>query len=76
MASSPDLHKGESGGLSELRIVLLGNKQSSPGNTILGREEFKGYTIECVKRQGAVAGRQVTVVRTPERWRYYVQGAL
>ncbi|KAJ8344569.1 hypothetical protein AAFF_G00239650, partial [Aldrovandia affinis] len=71
MASSPDLHKGESGGLSELRIVLLGDEQSSTGNTILGREEFETHTLVCVKRQGAVAGRQVTVVRTPDWWGMY-----
>ncbi|KAJ8403159.1 hypothetical protein AAFF_G00360750, partial [Aldrovandia affinis] len=71
MASSSDLHKGESGGLSELRIVLLGQEKSSTGNTILGREEFERHTIEYVKRQGAVAGRQVTVVNTPEGWLMY-----
>ncbi|XP_069054540.1 uncharacterized protein [Lepisosteus oculatus] len=57
--------------LSEIRIVLLGEEESgksSAGNTILGREEFdtKGVTEECVKRQGEVAGRQITVVDTPD----------
>ncbi|XP_069055167.1 uncharacterized protein [Lepisosteus oculatus] len=57
--------------LSEIRIVLLGGRwsgKSSAGNTILGREEFetKGVTKECVKRQGEVAGRQITVVDTPD----------
>ncbi|XP_069054225.1 GTPase IMAP family member 4-like [Lepisosteus oculatus] len=56
--------------LSEIRIVLLGERlseKSSAGNTILGREEFvtEGVTEECVKREGEVAGRQITVVDTP-----------
>ncbi|KAI1884205.1 hypothetical protein AGOR_G00224030 [Albula goreensis] len=56
--------------LSEFRIVLLGSRmsgKSSAGNTILGREEFESgiRTAQCVKRQGEVAGRQVTVVDTP-----------
>ncbi|XP_067088553.1 GTPase IMAP family member 8-like isoform X2 [Osmerus mordax] len=67
MASGDSLH------LSELRIVLLGGKhagKSSSGNTILGREEFDLRTAaQCVKRQGEVAGRQVTVVDTPGWWR-------
>ncbi|XP_062337027.1 GTPase IMAP family member 8-like [Osmerus eperlanus] len=58
---------------SELRIVLLGGRyagKSSSGNTILGREEFDLRTAaQCVKRQGEVAGRQVTVVDTPGWWR-------
>ncbi|XP_062336427.1 GTPase IMAP family member 8-like [Osmerus eperlanus] len=67
MASGDSLH------LSELRIVLLGGRyagKSSSGNTILGREEFDlRTTAQCVKRQGEVAGRQVTVVDTPGCWR-------
>ncbi|XP_069054220.1 GTPase IMAP family member 9-like [Lepisosteus oculatus] len=56
--------------LSEIRIVLLGERwsgKSSAGNTILGREEFEteGEPQECEKRQGEVAGRQITVVDTP-----------
>ncbi|XP_069054283.1 GTPase IMAP family member 8-like [Lepisosteus oculatus] len=63
--------------LSEIRIVLLGERgsgRSSAGDTILGREEFqtKRGTEECVKRQGEVAGRQVTVVNTPE-WYFSLQ---
>ncbi|XP_042559972.1 GTPase IMAP family member 9-like, partial [Clupea harengus] len=70
---------GESGGdttESDLRIMLLGYRKagkSSSGNTILGREEFDtvGRTAQCVKRQGQVAGRQVTVVDAPGWWRNY-----
>ncbi|MBN3312462.1 GIMA8 GTPase, partial [Atractosteus spatula] len=42
-------------------------RESSAGNTILGREEFdtEGVTEECERRQGEVAGRQITVVDTP-----------
>ncbi|KAL2096884.1 hypothetical protein ACEWY4_006091 [Coilia grayii] len=55
---------------SELRIVLLGYKgfgKSSSANTILGREQFDiaEKTAQCVKGQGIIAGRQVTVVDTP-----------
>ncbi|XP_029544595.2 GTPase IMAP family member 8 [Oncorhynchus nerka] len=64
---------GDSLHLSELRIVLLGSRdagKSSAGNTILGREEFDLRTAaQCVKRQGEVAGRQVTVVDTPGWWK-------
>ncbi|KAI1882382.1 hypothetical protein AGOR_G00250110 [Albula goreensis] len=71
---------GELSRLSELRIVLLGGRwagKSSTGNTILAREEFKtkSHTTECVKKQGAVAGRQVTVVDTPGWHRRYDTGA-
>ncbi|XP_049332417.1 uncharacterized protein LOC107197941 isoform X6 [Astyanax mexicanus] len=55
--------------LSELRIVLLGYRyagKSSAGNTILGRERFEiKRTAQCVKRQGEVAGRHITVVEAP-----------
>uniref|UniRef100_A0A4W4GYS4 AIG1-type G domain-containing protein n=1 Tax=Electrophorus electricus TaxID=8005 RepID=A0A4W4GYS4_ELEEL len=59
---------------SELRIILLGNscsEKSSAGNTILGREEFGSKsTAQCVKRQGKVAGRKITVVDAPGWWIY------
>uniref|UniRef100_A0A3B4DV13 AIG1-type G domain-containing protein n=1 Tax=Pygocentrus nattereri TaxID=42514 RepID=A0A3B4DV13_PYGNA len=64
--SGPDHH------LSELRIVLLGctdTGKSSAGNTILNREEFKlKRTAQCVKRQGELAGRHITVVEAPGWW--------
>ncbi|KAM6957831.1 LOW QUALITY PROTEIN: uncharacterized protein FYW47_011942 [Aplochiton taeniatus] len=67
--------KGIAFHLSELRIVMMGSinaRKSSSGNTILDREEFKlGRTVQCVKRQGEVAGRQLTVVDTPGWWRNY-----
>ncbi|XP_062387875.1 GTPase IMAP family member 8-like [Sardina pilchardus] len=68
--------KGNSSPLSQFRVVLLGHRasgKSSSGNTILGRDEFdlKRRTAQCVKRQGEVAGRQVTVVKAPGWYRYH-----
>ena len=64
--SGDDLHR------SEMRIILLGPRasgKSSSGNTILGTEEFSlERTAQCEKRQGDVAGRQVTVINTPGWW--------
>ncbi|XP_022535193.2 GTPase IMAP family member 8 isoform X1 [Astyanax mexicanus] len=59
--------------LSELGLVLLGYGEAgktSTGNTILGTAEF-GWkrTSQCVKRQGEVAGRLLTVVDTPGWWK-------
>ncbi|XP_063050529.1 GTPase IMAP family member 8-like [Engraulis encrasicolus] len=59
---------------TDLRLVLLGCRRagkSSSANVILGREAFSGRTVECVKSQGAVRGRQVTVVDTPGWWASY-----
>ncbi|KAL1277337.1 hypothetical protein QQF64_024010, partial [Cirrhinus molitorella] len=61
--------------LSELRIVLLGNRRagkSSAGNTILGREEFDlKRSAQCVKRHGEAADRHITVIEAPGWWRNY-----
>lgn len=55
-----------------MRIVLLGSVyvgKSSSGNTILGNEAFDlRRTVQCVRRQGDVAGRQVAVVEAPGHW--------
>ncbi|XP_030641285.1 uncharacterized protein LOC115821620 [Chanos chanos] len=62
------------GRLSELRIILLGNKgagKTSAGNTLLGREEFDlSSTTENVIRHGKIEGRQVTLIEAPG-WSVY-----
>ncbi|KAL7838714.1 hypothetical protein AOLI_G00271180 [Acnodon oligacanthus] len=67
------LQMGSRKRLSELRIVLLGNRgagKSSAGNTILNGEEFElKRAAQCVKRQSDVAGRHITVVEAPG-WRF------
>ncbi|KAL7834351.1 hypothetical protein SRHO_G00285980 [Serrasalmus rhombeus] len=75
MASNIDFCPGVDQSLSELSIVLLGTNhagKSSAGNTILNREEFEiKTTAQCVKRQGEVAGRNITVVEAPG-WRWNI----
>lgn len=59
---------------SSLRILLLGlenTDMSSIGYTILGKQIFELCSMsKGEKRQGEVAGRQVTVVTTPSWWWY------
>ncbi|XP_045075133.1 GTPase IMAP family member 4 isoform X2 [Coregonus clupeaformis] len=53
---------------SDLRLVLLGRVgagKSTVAKTILGRDNFRSEGGMCVKKQGEVAGRTVTVVDTP-----------
>ncbi|XP_062844418.1 GTPase IMAP family member 8-like [Trichomycterus rosablanca] len=58
--------------LSEVRMVLLGyinSGRSSAGNTVLCKDAFDlSKTTQCVRRQGDVAGRQITVVEAPGWW--------
>ncbi|XP_063050062.1 GTPase IMAP family member 8-like [Engraulis encrasicolus] len=62
--------------ISDMRIVLLGHGavgKSSCGNSILGRQEFPGRTVECVKREGETSGRHITAVEAPGQWAYSVE---
>lgn len=58
--------------LSELRIVLLGGRNSGKslvGNTILNQEEFiLQERTTCLKREVEVQGRNVIMVDTPGWW--------
>ncbi|XP_060752938.1 GTPase IMAP family member 8-like isoform X1 [Tachysurus vachellii] len=57
---------------SDLRIILIGPREvnvASIGNIILGSEVFVSQnSSKCIKRDGEIAGRKVTVVVTPNRW--------
>lgn len=60
--------------------MILGHTgcgKSSTGNLILGREVFEfRRNAQCVKRQGKVAGRNVTVVEAPGWYKYtHVEGS-
>lgn len=52
-----------------MRIILLGHSNASKsylGNRLLGKKEFHSVnTLHSVKKQGQVAGREITVVNTP-----------
>ncbi|XP_020333114.1 GTPase IMAP family member 4 [Oncorhynchus kisutch] len=64
---SPNVYGGPPP-LSDLRLLLLGRVgagKSTVAKTILGRENFRSEGGMCVKKQGEVAGRTVTVVDTP-----------
>ncbi|XP_073725192.1 GTPase IMAP family member 8-like [Misgurnus anguillicaudatus] len=68
-----DNAQGDTQKLSDLRIVLIGNRRSgksSSGNIILNREEFDlKRSAQCVKRQREVADRHITVIEAPGWWR-------
>ncbi|XP_048847553.1 LOW QUALITY PROTEIN: GTPase IMAP family member 1-like [Brienomyrus brachyistius] len=73
---SPSLFPSALSVSPELRLVLLGlsgSGKSSAGNIILGKEEFlslnnsrTAVTQECEIKAATVAGRQVSVVDTPD----------
>ncbi|KAI1880483.1 hypothetical protein AGOR_G00252920 [Albula goreensis] len=70
------LLQGEESQITDLRVVLLGNRnsgKSASGNTILGSEEFdtKKGTSKSVVKCGLVEGTAVTIVDTPGWWRGY-----
>ncbi|XP_062374695.1 GTPase IMAP family member 8-like [Sardina pilchardus] len=59
-----------------MKIILLGSEEggkTSSGNTILRREAFElKKTAECIKKDGVVAGRKITVIDTPGRKKDYL----
>ncbi|KAL7827156.1 hypothetical protein SRHO_G00328740 [Serrasalmus rhombeus] len=60
--------------LTEMRILVLGNKaagKSSSISTILGSEGPSLKTAQCVKRQGEAEGLALTVIEAPGWWRNY-----
>ncbi|TRZ03698.1 hypothetical protein DNTS_030088, partial [Danionella cerebrum] len=70
------------GGVPNMRIVLIGGRdlgethgsgKSSAGNIILKRNAFEvgRRTARCVKAEGEVHGRHMTVVDTPGWWWHY-----
>ncbi|XP_041672726.1 GTPase IMAP family member 8-like [Cheilinus undulatus] len=66
------LDYGDSWCTSQLRIILLGGRnsgKSTVGNLILGHEEFATKErTSCSHRLGVVGGRWLTVVDTPGWW--------
>ncbi|KAF5904354.1 GTPase IMAP family member 8-like, partial [Clarias magur] len=68
-----DVHEGHTYHMSNIRMVLLGYRgsgKSSIKNNIFGREntELK-RTSQCVKTQGEVAGKVITILDTPGWWK-------
>ncbi|XP_036434063.1 GTPase IMAP family member 8-like [Colossoma macropomum] len=60
--------------LTDMRILLLGNKaagKSSSISTILGSEGPSLKTAQCVKRQGEAEGVALTAIEAPGWWRNY-----
>ncbi|XP_067305736.1 GTPase IMAP family member 8 [Pseudorasbora parva] len=59
--------------ISKMRMIVLGFRRagkSSAGNTILSMATFiSKRTTTCVRRQGDVNGRNVTIVDTPGWWK-------
>ncbi|KAK1787124.1 hypothetical protein P4O66_017504, partial [Electrophorus voltai] len=66
---------GDGRHLSDMRIVLLGNKaagKSSCVATVLDVEDSGVRTAQCVKSQGQAAGRHTTLVEAPGWWSNYL----
>ncbi|TSK20221.1 GTPase IMAP family member 8 [Bagarius yarrelli] len=68
-----DVLKGHDCSLSNIRMVLLGYRRSgksSARNNIFGREHTDlKRTLQCVKTQGEVAGKVITILDTPGWWK-------